>query len=336
MSHIFDALQRSESERTGIDMVALSAAALLLEVAERDAAANNENVVQPETTVQPGISARRDIPTHTESAPPPPAAESPVAADLSRNDAGAFDQFTRFQSLRVLVSPQSRLVTLTDQESLAAEKFRFLTVRLRHLQQNRLLKKVLVTSTIPQEGKTTAAANLACALARRTQQKTLLLEGDLRRPSLAQLFGLGKTLGVSEWLQGECSPTSCIYHLEGPGLWLLPSGAVPRNPVEIMQSGRLSSLMDQLTAWFDWIVIDSPPVLPLGDTSIWMRSADGILLIARQGVSEKKQLRRGLEVLERSKLLGTLLNCSATSAHGDYYYHYGHSATSATDGHPKN
>jgi Mrp family chromosome partitioning ATPase len=80
--------------------------------------------------------------------------------------------------------------------------------------------------------------------------------------------------------------------------------------------------MDQLTDWFDWIIIDSPPVLPLADTSVWTRLADGILLVTRQGTTEKQQLQRGLEALEPKKLIGALLNCSRNTAHSDYYYHY--------------
>ncbi len=150
------------------------------------------------------------------------------------------DQFSQFQSLKSLIPPQSRVVCITDKDSLAAEKFRFLGVRLRQLAQTRPLKRVLITSTIPQEGKSMVAANLACTLARRTHQKTLLLDGDLRRPSVARLFGLGKAAGLSEWLQGERSPMTSIYHLEEAGLWVLPAGNSPRNPLEAMQSGRLA------------------------------------------------------------------------------------------------
>ena len=160
----------------------------------------------------------------------------------------------------------------------------------RHLRRDRPLKKVLITSTIPQEGKSMVSANLACTLARRTQQRTLLMEGDVRRPSLSQMFGLGRIPGICECLQGERDLMSSIYHLEGPGLWFLPAGSAPKNPLELLQSGRLSAMMDQLTAWFDWIIIDSPPVMPLADTSVWMRLADGILLVVRQGITEKRQL----------------------------------------------
>ena len=89
-----------------------------------------------------------------------------------------------------------------------------------------------------------------------------------------------------------------------------------------MQSGKLSLLMEQLETWFDWIVIDSPPVLPLADTSLWTRLADGILLVTRKGTTEKKQLQRGLEAVDKSKLLGALVNSSASAAHSDYYQRY--------------
>ena len=90
-----------------------------------------------------------------------------------------------------------------------------------------------------------------------------------------------------------------------------------------MQSERLAELMDQLTSWFDWILIDSPPVVPLADTSVWMRSADGILMVAREGTTQKRQLQRGLQALEQSKLLGVVLNSSTNTDHDNYYQRYG-------------
>ena len=219
----------------------------------------------------------------------------------------------------VSANPSSRLVYFSEPNGLAAENFRFLGVRLRQLQQKRVLKKVLITSTIPQEGKSLVAANLACTLARRGH-KVLLLDGDLRRPTLGKLFGLGEIPGISEWLQRQGEPTRCIYQLDDTRLWILPAGNSPQNALELMQSGKLAGLMQKLTAWFDWIIIDSPPLLPLGDTSIWMRVADGALLVVRQGVTERKLLKKGLEALDRSKLLGTVLNGSTKTAHSDYYY----------------
>jgi capsular exopolysaccharide synthesis family protein len=297
MSQIFDALHRSEAERSGTDLAELSAAADLLEVAERQ-------VVQ--------FATEGDRPTESKQQ-----TENDRQTQKER-----VDPFSQFQPVRVLVSPQSKLVCITKEESLAAEKFRFLGVRLRHLQQKRPLKRLLVTSSMAEEGKSTIAANLACTLAKRQLQKTLLLEGDLRRPSLAQQFGLGKIPGLSELLQGEPAPAMNIYQLEGLGFWMLPAGSPPRNPLELMQSGKLSALMDQLAGWFDWIVIDSPPVLPLADTSVWMRLADAVLLVTRPGTTAKRQLQRALEAVEQPKLLGALVNGSREVTLGDYYHYY--------------
>ena len=111
-------------------------------------------------------------------------------------------ELDRCPVLPVSIGEDSRLVALGKEGSLGAEKFRFLAVRLRQLRQSRPLKKVLITSTIPEEGKSTVAANLACTLARRKPQKTLLLEGDLRRPNIAAQFGLSKLPGLCEWLSG--------------------------------------------------------------------------------------------------------------------------------------
>ena len=175
------------------------------------------------------------------------------------------------------------------------------------------------------------AANLACTLALKTQQRTLVLEGDLRRPALSRMFGLGRNPGLSELLEGGRSLTASIYHLEAPNIWILPAGSAPGEALELLQSGRLATLMDQLTVLFDWIIIDSPPMLPLADTSVWMRLTDGILLATRQGTTEKRKLQKGLEAIEPKRLLGALVNSSTNATANDYYY-YGPSTTERSNG----
>ena len=245
MSRLFEALQRSESEKSGAPFFQPPAAATeLLEVAEKGRSDSQE-----------------------------------------------------FKSVHISLAPDNRLVCLTAKESLGAEKFRFLAVRLRQMQQARALKRVLVTSTLAEEGKSLVSANLAVTLARRHWQKTLLIEGDLRRPVQAGRFGLGKLPGLTEWLFDGVGPITSIYRLEEAGLWILPAGSPPANPLELMQSRRLSALLDDLSELFDWIVIDSPPLLPLADTSVWSRRSDGVVLVVREGKSEKRQLKAGLEAL---------------------------------------
>jgi capsular exopolysaccharide synthesis family protein len=320
MSQIFDGLQRSEAERSGIDLSALSGVTELLQLAERRAAAKWETTSLSEQSAATKGPDRETLSYLQEALPVATEVETSATTTESSPTDESQDLFSQFQSLPVSLSPQSRLVSLTDNGSSAAEAFRLLGVRLRHLRRDRSLKKVLITSTIPQEGKSMVAGNLACILALKTRQKILLLEGDLRRPSLSQMFGLGRNPGLCEWLRGERSLATSIYHLEDPNLWILPSGSAPNNALELLQSGKLSKLMDQLNVLFDWIIIDSPPVLPLADTSVWMRLADGILLATRQGTTRKRQLQRGIEAIEPKKLLGALVNSSKNAVTSDYYY----------------
>ncbi len=301
MSRIFDALQRSGTEQSGIeypDMVSV-----VTEVFE----APRDQVSTDRTTMDqaPGNQAQT-VQAAT--------AQAPARENIGSGPA-------EFPSLEVCVTPSSRLVFLTEPDSLAAEKFRFLSVRLRQLQQSRPLKKVLVTSTIPEEGKSTVSANLAGVLGRR-KQKVLLIEGDLRRPVLAQQFGLGRLAGLGEWLQSGLQTVSNVYHLRSPGFWLMPAGDPPANPLELMQSGRLSHLMGQLATLFDWIIVDSPPLLPLADTTVWARLTDGTLLVTREGKTEKAALQRGLEILKKSDLLGVVLNGCINAEEQNYYQLY--------------
>jgi len=304
MSRIFDALQRSGTEQSGVeypDMV--SVATEVFEAPPRPANAD------------PAVKSVPLVPL----AMPDLAFEAPVTAAPATESVP--EPSGEFPSLEVSVSAASRLVYFSEPDSLAAEKFRFLGVRLRQMQQTRPLKKILITSTIPEEGKSLVSANLAGVLARR-KQKVLLIEGDLRRPTLAQQFGLGRLAGLAEWLPSGVQTPSNIYRLGGPGLWFLPAGEPPANPLELMQSGRLSQLMSQLSSLFDWIVVDSPPLLPLADTTVWARLTDGVLLVAREGKTEKKQLQRGLDAVKNLALLGVVLNGCSRSDHENYYQRY--------------
>ena len=322
MSRIFDALQRSGTEQSGVEYPDL--VSIVTEVFE--APREQRPIAEPATTAEPAAAQ----PAFVQPINVQPISVQPVPVQPANVQTTTTEPFTKevtgdgpvdFPSLEVSVLPSSRLVFLNEPDSLAAEKFRFLGVRLRQLQQSRPLKKVLVTSTIPEEGKSTVSANLAGVLARR-KQSVLLIEGDLRRPTLAQQFGLGRLAGLGEWLQSGRQTVSNVYRLEGPDFWFMPAGNPPENPLELLQSGRLSYLMGQLANLFDWIIVDSPPLLPLADTTVWSRVTDGTLLVAREGKSEKKQLQRGLEALKKSDLLGVVLNGCAHPDHKSYYQRY--------------
>jgi capsular exopolysaccharide synthesis family protein len=282
MSQIFDALHQSATERDGSRD--FSAAKELLQVVERKSS---------------GAAMLAD----------------PPATNAVR------DSLRPFPMANVMLPAHSKFVCFGQTESLAAEKFRFLSTRLRHLQQKRSLKRLLITSSVVGEGKSMVAANLACALAAGKQQ-VLLVEGDIRRPSLASQLGLEDLSGLSQLLRGESDGPNNIYALENSGLCVLLAGAAHSNPLEFMDPAKLAALMDRISVGFDWVIIDSPPVLPLADTSIWTRMADAILLVTRPGVTSKRQLQRTIEALEQSKLLGSVLNASGETTTNQYYYHY--------------
>ena len=322
MSEIFDGLRRAEDERS----VANRPAAGVTELLQR---AERHAVSKWATTVLEEEPNDREIFKGTTTDEPKNVAPviATASVELDAVDAPSLSNeharlFQSFPSLEVISPSDSRLPCLTDSRSPAAEAFRLLGVRLRHLRRERQLKKILITSTIPQEGKSMVSANLACTMAMRTQQKILVLEGDLRRPSLSHMFGIGRNPGLCELL-GERGRDLAghLYHLQGPNIWILPAGSAPSNALELLQSGRLTILMNQLAGLFDWIIIDTPPVLPLADTSVWMRLADGILLTTRQGTTQKKLLKRGLEALEPKKIIGALVNSSNNATTGSYYYY---------------
>ena len=223
MSRIFDALQRSGTEQSGIEYPDMVSVATEVFEAPRRQVSADQAVADP-------VQALPE--------PAPLAPMTDVAAAERVSEAPA-----EFPSLAVSVGPSSRLVFFSEPDSLAAEKFRFLGVRLRQLQQNRPLKRVLITSTIPEEGKSLVSANLAGVLATR-KQKVLLIEGDMRRPTLAQQFGLGRLAGLAEWLQGGLQTPSNIYQLGGPGFWLMPAGDPPANPLELMQYAYVHNCID--------------------------------------------------------------------------------------------
>jgi len=292
MSRIFDALKRSESERWGNDLgTPPESVTELLQAAEgRRIQQQIETLVPPATGVE------------------------------------AF-AFGSAPTLRPAPSPEARLVCLTDPGSMGAEKFRVLGLRLRHLRDKRKLRRVVVTGTAPEEGKSLIAANLALNQARSKVLKTLLIDGDFRRPSLAKRFGVGELLpGLSECLRGERQLSEVVYQLEGSGLCFLPAGMAPENPLELMQSGRLQEFLDQLGTFFDWIIIDTPPIFPLADTTFWMKLADGVLLVVREEVSDKKLVQRAVEALDRATLLGVVVNSCTYSEHKYYYSRYGQDA----------
>jgi protein-tyrosine kinase len=251
-------------------------------------------------------------------------AQAPSVATELLNETEKTDGFELCLALSPKPSPESRAIAITDPASIAAEKFRMLAVRLRNLRLKRELKRILITSALPDEGKSVVALNLACTLARYKQMRVLLVEGDMHRPKIRANLDLPTVKGLSEWLRSDIPLSEIIYQVTPPGFgfWFLPAGEPLTNPVELMQSGRVAALMDDLTESFDWIIIDSTPILPLADTSVWARLSQGILMVVREGITEKRQLQKAHEAIDKSALLGVVLNDSSNIERKSYYAYY--------------
>jgi capsular exopolysaccharide synthesis family protein len=320
MSQVFEALRKSIAERSGTGEETALTATELLQRAERGTAALRK--------AEAGAADLADR-LQDEIALPPLSGEVPAGGSAREffssagpaPDTAPATVFGNFELLKISTHVESQLASLVDTDSPAAEAFRLLAVRLRHLRRERPLKKVLITSTVPEEGKSFASANLACALALNSQQKILLIEGDIRRPALWRILGVARMPGICEYLRDGRSLSSCVYHLDAAGIWFLPSGSAQGDTLEVIQLAKLNAAMEQLAQWFDWIIVDSPPALPLADTTALARLVDGIILVARRGTTRKRKLQKGLEALEPEKLIGALLNYSDGASDSDYYYY---------------
>jgi protein-tyrosine kinase len=227
---------------------------------------------------------------------------------------------------QVAITLKTRLVALTDPRGLGAEKFRALVTRLENQRKQRDLKSLQITSAAVNEGKTLVSGNLAVTLAKHTGSRVLLVEGDLHRPALASLFGLGQVEGIGQWWSAREEKeriSHYVYRLNEIPLWFLGAGATSDQPSQILQSARFAETFVRLASWFDWIIVDSTPLLPMVDANLWSRVVDGTLLVVREGVTAIRALKKGFESLDNPKLVGMVLNEASevdTTNYADQYY----------------
>jgi receptor protein-tyrosine kinase len=222
--------------------------------------------------------------------------------------------------LTVASVPEQHLVALDVQRSLGAEKIHILASKLRHLQDRNQLKSLLITSSVKDEGKTVLSTNLAVCLAR-MKQRVMLIDGDVHQANATALLGANGTRGLTDWWRSESPIQAFLNRVNELPLWFLPAGGAIDQPLEMLQAARLSSLLAHVRGWFEWIVIDSPPSAPLADSVEWAKLADGVLLVARDGKTPKRLLKKVLASINQSKLLGIVLN-DCPDPDRDYYTHY--------------
>jgi capsular exopolysaccharide synthesis family protein len=204
------------------------------------------------------------------------------------------------------------------------EEFRTLRSRLYHIREKRALKTILVGSALPAEGKTFITVNLAQSLARQHGRHVVAIDCDLRRSRLHEPFGTSSQPGVTEYLRGEADELAILQRGPMENLAFIPGGATASNPAELIANGRLETLVKRLGEVFDWIVIDSPPAVPVSDAGLIARICDGILLVIMAGTTPFDAAQRARQEFRNMPLLGVVLNrVRAGSTYSSYYYgHY--------------
>jgi capsular exopolysaccharide synthesis family protein len=224
------------------------------------------------------------------------------------------------------LSSDDKLPALFETYSFASEQFRLLATRLQQLQKSRAFKSVVLTSSVEGEGKSLSALNLAVSLAQGEQQKVLLVDADLRKPGLSRPLNVSGRAGIREWHRTNCPVAELICRVASLKVWVLPAGQAKVDALEVLNSARLPDLLSSLNAVFDWVLIDSPPLLPLADAEIISRICDGTIIVVRRDKSPKSALQQALERVAPSKMVGFLLNEFPSS--GNYGY-----ATSTIEDH---
>ncbi len=221
-------------------------------------------------------------------------------------------------------TPQERLVSITDEHGLAAEKVRVLATKLRHIAARRPLKKLLVTSSMKGEGKSIVAANLAITMAKHSHARVLLLDADLRQPTLDEKLGCASQKSLADWWAQKTTVQEIVRKETTLPLWFLPAGQFSGQPLEVLQSDRFSDLVGQLNELFDWVIIDSPPLNPLADSRVLANLADGVIIVARERFTQVELLNKAIEAVEQKKLLGLVMNDTSIpeSRYFPAYYQY--------------
>ena len=206
------------------------------------------------------------------------------------------------------VEMEKALITRLDPRSPAAEAFRQLRTSIQFASPDRPVRSLLLTSTGPEEGKTTTLANLGIAFAQ-AGSRVIMVDADLRRPGLHKLFGLKNQVGLTSVVVGDPDQELPLFETGVENLWLLPSGPLPPNPAELLASRRMAEVMERLAKAADYVLYDSPPVLAVTDAAILASRVDGVLLVLQAGKTRREFARRAKTALEKvnARILGTIL-----------------------------
>ena len=212
------------------------------------------------------------------------------------------------------------LVALREPQSAAAEAFRTLRTNIQFASLDQSLHMLMITSVGVDEGKSEVAANLAITMAQ-SEQRVILVDGDLRRPAVHALFGLSNEQGLTSMLFAPEGTPTPLQNTSVPGLQVLASGPLPPRPADILGSRRMGEILESLRANADVIIIDTPPVLAVSDTVVLAPRVDGVLLVMQAGRTRREHARQARNTLDKSKanVVGVVLNGAELTQASGYY-----------------
>jgi protein-tyrosine kinase len=225
----------------------------------------------------------------------------------------------RSESADAALDANKRRITLLQPESFVAEQFRTLRGRIDAMSVNQPLRTIVVTSPNPGDGKTTAAINLATVTALSLGRRVLLVDCDLRKPKVHLALGLRPQAGLAEVLTGSKSLDEAILKVENLNLDVLAVRGRPPNPSELLSSANMVELVEELAKRYDRVILDTPAALGMPDAKAVAEYADGIVLVVRADVTSRRDVEASIELIDRRRLLGLLLN-GAQMAQGRYGY----------------
>jgi protein-tyrosine kinase len=200
------------------------------------------------------------------------------------------------------------------------EQFRTLRSRLYRLRETQPLQTILISSAIPAEGKTMVASNLAYALVRQPGCRVLLIDADLRSPRIHVLLGAPAAPGLADYLQDTATEFEVTQRSSEEGLCFIPAGNHATHPSELISSVRMKQFLDRVRPAFDWIIIDSPPAIPVADASVLGGMVDGVLFVVRANSTPSEASQKGCKELRDAHIIGVVLNSAEESAGYNSYY----------------
>ena len=269
-----------------------------------------------------------DIPASEPLAAMPLAQGPPLAAAPAAPPMPSFGTSFNFDTLLARCAPvnwspdvKTMLFFNGEEQAYGTEEFRTLRSRLYQMREKQPLRKLLVTSALPKEGKSFVAANLAQVMVRQHGRRVLLIDADLRGARLHQALGTSSTPGLSEYLLGEVDEFAVMQRGPMENLFFIPSGRTVQSPAELVANGRLKFLLNRLEPLFDWIVIDSPPAVPVSDAGLLANYCDGVLMVVRSNATPFDIARKARQEFRAEHVVGVVLNgIAAGSSYTQYYY----------------